>query len=125
MRRIALRFRQTARIQQPPRRRKSRRPNVLPILPQQVKHAQLMLRSQLPSPVNRFGPAAQEPKALNAVPAAARIAFNSVRPRRVRVHKPSSSRVPPGGNYSAVKGAFRSHWQTALLTQPTQFPARA
>ena len=37
-------LRQTSRIQQPPRRRKSRHPNVTPILPQQVKRAQLMRR---------------------------------------------------------------------------------
>ena len=75
-------FRHTARIQQPPRRRKSRRPNVPAVLPQQVKRAQLMrrlpainqlnprrdgpvpiadqmlrmLRPQLPGPVNHFRP---------------------------------------------------------------------
>ena len=37
-------FRQTARVQQPPRRRKPRYPNVPPILPQQVKHALLARR---------------------------------------------------------------------------------
>ena len=81
-------FRQTARIQQPPRRRKSRRPNVPPVLPQQVKRAQLMrrlhaihqlnprrdgpiaiadqrrwmLRPQLPGPVNYFGPGTESPQ---------------------------------------------------------------
>ena len=75
-------FRHTARIQQPPRRRKSRRPNVPAVLPQQVKRAQLMrrlpaidqlnprrdgpipiadrmlrmLRLLLTGPVNHFGP---------------------------------------------------------------------
>ena len=75
-------FRQTACLQQPPRRRITRCPNVPPALPQQVKRAQLgrripaidqlnprrngpiavadqmlrMLRPQLPGPVNHFGP---------------------------------------------------------------------
>ena len=49
----------------------------------------------------------------------------SVRPRLVRVHKPSSSSTPSGGNSGTVKGAFRNHWQMVLLTQPTQLPARA
>ena len=71
-------------------------------------------------------PSSQEPKAPNTIlVAAARITFNSVRPRRVRVHKLSSSGVPVGSNSGAVKDAFRSHWQTVLLTQPTQFPVRA
>ena len=49
-------FRQTIRVQQPPRRRKTRYANVLPVLPQQVKQGQLMLRPLLPGPVNYFGP---------------------------------------------------------------------
>ena len=61
---------------------------------------------------------AQEPKAPNAVPAAVRIAFISVRPLRVRVHNPSSSSVPSSGNSSVAKDAFRGHWQTVLLTHP-------
>ena len=54
-----------------------------------------------------------------------RITFNSVRPQLVRVHSPSSSSVPSGGNCGAIKGAFRTHSQMVLLTQPTQFPVRA
>ena len=79
---------QTSRVQQPPRRRKPRRPNVPPILPQQVKRAQLMrriptidqlnarrdgpvpiadqmlrmLRPLLPGPVNHLGPRAKSPQ---------------------------------------------------------------
>ena len=69
---------------------------------------------------------AQEPKAPNTIPAAAlRITFNSVLPLWVSVHSPSISSVPPGDNCGAVNGAFRSHWQAVLLTQPTQFPAWA
>ena len=85
LRRILLRFSQTPGIQQPPRLRKTRRPNVPPVLPQQVEHAQLMrrlpaidqpnprcnspiaitnrmlrlLRPQLPGPVNHFRPRAK------------------------------------------------------------------
>ena len=81
-------FRQTARIQQPPRRRKTRCPNVPAVLPQQVKRAQLMcrlpaihqlnprrdgpvpiadqmlrmLRPQLPSPVNHLRPGPERPQ---------------------------------------------------------------
>ena len=81
-------FRQTACPQQPPRRRKSRYPNVSPILPQQVERAQLMrrlpaidqlnprrdgpipiadqmlrtLRPLLPSQVNHFGPGSKRPQ---------------------------------------------------------------
>ena len=81
-------FRQTARIQQPPRRRKPRRPNVPPILSQQVKRAQLMrrfpaidqlnarrdgpvpiadqmlrmLHPLLPGQVNHLGPRAKSPQ---------------------------------------------------------------
>ena len=110
---------------QPSPRRKPHRPNVPPILLQQVKHAQLMprfpaihqlnlsrygpitvsdqmrrmLRPQLPGPVNHFGPRTKAPKAIPT--AAARITFNSVRPRRVRIHRPSSSSVPYGGNSGA------------------------
>ena len=115
-------LRQTARAQQPPRRRKPRCPNVPPILPQQVKSAQLMRRLPAINQLNprRDGPiavadqmrrmmrpccqarsitSAQGPKVPNAIPAAAaRITFNSARPLRVRVHKPSSSSVPYGGN---------------------------
>ena len=81
-------FHQAARIQPPPRRRKSHCPNVPPILPQQVKRAQLMRRfpainqlnprcdgpipiadqmrrmlgPQLPGPVNHFGPRTKSPQ---------------------------------------------------------------
>ena len=81
-------LRQTSRVQQPPRRRKTRRPNVPPVLPQQVKRAQLMrrlpaihqlnprrdgpvpiadqmlrmLRPLLPGPVNHFGPGTKSPQ---------------------------------------------------------------
>ena len=80
-------FRQTIRIQ-PPRRRKPHCPNVPPMLPQRVKHAQLAprfpainqlnprrygpiaitdqmlrtLRAQLPGPVNHFGPRPKSPQ---------------------------------------------------------------
>ena len=75
-------------MQQPPRRRKSRYPNVPAVLPQQVKRAQLMrclptinqlnprrdgpisiadqmlrtLRTQLPGLVNHFGPGTKSPQ---------------------------------------------------------------
>ena len=81
-------FRYTPRVQQPPRRRKSRCPNVPTVLPQQVKRAQLMrhfpaihqlnprrngpipiadqmlrtLRPLLPGPVNHFGPGTESPQ---------------------------------------------------------------
>ena len=81
-------FRQTSRVQQPPRRRKTRHPNVPPILPQQLKQGQLMrrfpainqlnpccyglvpisdrmrrtLRAQLPSPVIHLGPGTKSPQ---------------------------------------------------------------
>ena len=81
-------FRQTARVQQPPRRRKTRCPNVPPVLPQQVKQGQLMrrfpainqlnprcyglvlisdrmrrmMRAQLPSPVIHLGPRPKSPQ---------------------------------------------------------------
>ena len=122
-------FHQTARIQQQPRRRITRRPNVPPALPQQVKQGQLMryLPPQTSSIPAAMAPSQsltrcagccapncqarpitpdQEPKAPNAIPPAARITFNSVRPLRVRVHKPSSSSVPSGGNRGAVKDTF-------------------
>ena len=122
-----LTFRHTHRIQQPPRRRKSRHPNVPPVLPQQVKSAQLM--RSLPA-IHQLNPAAmapspsltkccgccapccqarsitsdQEPKAPRAVPAAAlRITFNSVRPRRVRVHRPSISSARPAATAARPK----------------------
>ena len=95
-----------------------RRYGPIPIADQMLR----MLRALLPGPVNRFGPEPKDPK---AVPPTARITFNSVRPQRVCVHKPSSSSVPSGGNSGAVKGAFRSRRQTVLLTQPARFPARA
>ena len=124
-------LRQTSRVQQPPRRRKSRHPNVPPVLPQQVKRAQLMRRLPAIHQLNprRDGPIAIADQMLpDAAPPAARpsqslrprnrkpptlfpqrhreITFSSVRPLRVRVHSPSSSSVPSGGNSGAAKGVF-------------------
>ena len=57
LRRIALRFGHTPRIQ-PPLGRKSRDPNVPPVLPQQVKQGQLMRRLSVIDQLNprRYGP---------------------------------------------------------------------
>ena len=60
---------QTARIQQPPRRRKSRRPNAPPVLPQQVKQGQLMRRSP---PYTNPIPAAMAPSPSVAFPSGGR-----------------------------------------------------
>ena len=53
-------FRQTSRIQQPPRHRKPRYPDVPPALPQQVKQGQLMRRLPAVHQLNprRYGPIA-------------------------------------------------------------------
>ena len=139
----------TARIQQPTRRRKTRYPNVPPALPQQVKRAQLMrrfpainqlnsrrdgpvaiadqmlrmLRALLPSPVNHFGPGTKSPQRRPRSSSADYLQFGT--PATGSRPQPVSSSVPSGGNCGAVKGAFRTHLPTVLLTQPTQFPARA
>ena len=144
-----LTFRQTARVQQPPRRRKPRRPNVPPALPQQVKHAQLaprfpainqlnprrdgpipvadqmlrMLRSQLPGPVNHLGPRTKSPRGRPPSSIANYLQFGS--PPAGSRSQTAQFSVPYGGDSGALKGVFRSHWPTVLLTQPTRFPARA
>ena len=96
-----------------------RRDGPIPIADQMPR----MLRPQLPGPVNHLRPGPKSPQRRPA--AALQITFNLVRPRLVRVHKPSSSSFPSGGNSGAVKGSFRNHLQTVLLTQPARFPARA
>ena len=81
------------------------------------------LRPQLPGPVNHLGLGTKSAQRRPRSSIADYLQFGS--PRLVRVHSPSSSSVPSGGNSGAVKGAFRNHLPTVLLTQPTRFPARA
>ncbi len=141
--------RRTARVQQPPRRRKPRRPNVPPALPQQVKHAQLaprfpdidqpnprrygpiaitdrmlrMMRPQLLGPANHLSPGTKIPHGRPPSTIADYLQFGTP-PAGSRAQTAQFS-VPSGGNSGAVKGDFRSHLPTVLLTQPTRFPARA
>ena len=87
-----------------------------------ISAADQMRRTRAPCCQARSITLAQGPKDPNAVPVAiAQIAFSSVRPRRVRVRGSSSSSVPSGGDCGTTIGAFRSHWQTALLAQPIRF----
>ena len=83
-------FRQTARAQQPPRRRKSPDPNVPTVLPQQVKHAQLMRRLPAIHQLNprRDGHPHRRPDAPGAAPPTARPG-QSLRSRNRNLPTPS------------------------------------
>ena len=126
-------FRQTACLQQPPRRRKPRDPNVPPVLPQQVERAQLMrripaidqlnprrdgpvpiadqmlrmLRPLLPGPVNHFGPGPESPQGRSGSSIADYPQFGS---------PATGSRPQPVQFQRSVRRQFR-HGQT-LFPQP-------
>ena len=83
-----------------------------------------MLRPQLPGPVNHLGPGTKSPRGRPPPGSIANYLRFGSPPAGSRPQTAQFS-VPYGGDSGAVKGVFRSHLPTVLLTQPTRFPARA
>ena len=81
------------------------------------------LRPLLPGLVNHPGPGPESPQRRPRSSIADHLQFgtpaNGSRPQAVQFQRPVRRQL------RAAKGAFRNHWQSVLLTQLTQFPARA
>ena len=116
-------FRQTSRVQRPPRRRKPHAPNVPPALPQQVKQGQLMRR--IPA-VHQFNPRRDDP-----IPIAAKCAgccapcpVNHFRPGPESPQRRSRSGVADYLQCQYAPGRFASTARPVPASRPAATAAR-
>ena len=122
-------LRQTARVQQPPRRRKPRRPNVPPVLPQQVKQGQLMRRFPAIDQLNprRDGPVPVADQMRRTLRPPAARPGQSLRPRNQKTPTPSPQQHCglPSIQYARYGFASANRPVPAFRTAATAAPSKA
>ena len=119
-------LRQTSRVQQPPRRRKSRHTNVPPVLPQQVKRAQLMRRLPAIDQLNprRDGPVPIADQMLRDAARPTARPGQSLRPRNRKPPTPFPQRHRGSPSIRYAPGGFASTGRPVPAFRPAATPAR-